>query len=127
MEGLCCIDHGPDCEENHPQISLELWLSGKGLCGECGVRKGTRKWGESVQVARGHFTLRCEICALEAQLKHARERSEVISKLERELKEADKEDLSELLVNCYNYISGSGTDSHVGEKAILEWLELRME
>jgi hypothetical protein len=85
MKGHCCVDHGPGCTKpNHVQIGLEAWRSLQGLCGECGG-PGTIKWGQSVQVARGHYTLRCERCVLTAQLEHARESAAAIPELEAKL------------------------------------------
>jgi hypothetical protein len=85
MKGLCCADHGPECANpNHVHIGLEAWRSLQGLCGECG-EPGAIKWGQSIQVARGHHTLRCERCAFTAQLEHARERAAAIPQIEAKL------------------------------------------
>jgi hypothetical protein len=81
-DGICCIYHGPECDEpDHMLGTTGMYYSGKGLCGRCGERKGTVPWGDP---NRAH-TLRCEICATEEQLEHARERASAIPELEAKL------------------------------------------
>jgi hypothetical protein len=87
--GLCCDEHGPECTNgNHPVVTLDLWRASKGLCGICG-EVGAIRWGESIQIARGHFTLRCRRCVLRAQIEHARERAAALPSLEAELREME--------------------------------------
>ena len=84
MSGLCCIYHGPDCDEpDHILGTTASYYSGKGLCDTGCGRKGTVRWGDPIHSALQ--TLKCEICATEEQLKHAKERAKVIPELEAKL------------------------------------------
>ena len=57
-------------------------------CANCKKRKATLKWigdGGSLAIAHGLASDWCEVCALEAQLKHAKERAAEILKMEKKL------------------------------------------
>lgn len=94
---IVCADHGLSCDqEGHVCELREVWLSRQDLCGECGIREGTIKWGESIQVARGHYTLRCELCAVRAQVKHAEEKVIGLPELRMKLEKLERIDESRI-------------------------------
>lgn len=61
-----------------------------GICNKCNKRKATSRWADDATAAMlGGIWISyvCEICALEAQLKHANERADEIPTMEARLKE----------------------------------------
>lgn len=54
-------------------------------CDECDERPATIRWGTELEVTHGMFSWRCRVCALEAQVEHARERAAALPELERRL------------------------------------------
>ena len=60
------------------------------ICQNCHKRDATLKWigdGGSLALSHGFASDWCEVCALEAQLKHARERASEIPRMETRLAE----------------------------------------
>lgn len=57
-------------------------------CANCGERPGTVRWGGALAATHGWVVLWCEVCALEAQVEHARERADALPALEARLREA---------------------------------------
>lgn len=57
-------------------------------CENCGEREATERWvgsGGTLALTHGMSEQWCEVCVLEKQLEHARERAEEIPKLEEKL------------------------------------------
>lgn len=60
-------------------------------CAKCGERPSTMVWaddGGALAYSHGFYTFWCDVCALTAQLEHAKERAALIPELERKLEEA---------------------------------------
>ena len=59
-----------------------------GDCTSCKKRKATQWFAvDGTAAARGYSSPRCDICVLEEQIKHARERAAQLPELERKLAE----------------------------------------
>lgn len=58
-----------------------------GLCANCGERPGTETWGDVLAVMHGWTQKWCEVCVLEKQVEHDRERAAELPELERRLEE----------------------------------------
>lgn len=58
------------------------------LCDNCKKNEGTIQWvgeGSVLDAVHGFYVMWCEICCLEAQIKHAKERADEIPNMEKEL------------------------------------------
>ncbi len=67
---------------------LTEWPEPSGDCVQCQQRRATGLWvgeGGSLGLVHGQYQSWCTPCILQAQLEHAKERSEAIPGLEREL------------------------------------------
>jgi len=74
--------------ETRPDFtSLDARL--KGNCTKCLARPGTHNWvgqGDALSYIHGLYEKWCEICVLEAQIKHAKERAAELPAMEEKLK-----------------------------------------
>lgn len=59
-------------------------------CAECKERPGVIKWGTDLEAIHGMYSWRCEVCALLAQVAHARERAAALPDLEARLAAAER-------------------------------------
>lgn len=57
------------------------------LCANCNKRKGTKAWVGHGDVVSFVHSVWCEICVVDAQLRHAQERAAAIPELEAKLRE----------------------------------------
>lgn len=55
-------------------------------CANCKEREGTKKWGEGgTMIARGYYSMWCEVCVLKKQIEHAEERAAALPDLQARL------------------------------------------
>lgn len=54
-------------------------------CANCKKRPGTVTWGDALAMTHGFAVKWCEVCALEAQIVHAKERAAKLSGMEARL------------------------------------------
>lgn len=53
----------------------------RGLCTNCGIRPGTRVWGDSLALTHGGGQKRCDLCVLRPQIEHALNRTKALPSL----------------------------------------------
>lgn len=68
-------------EPGTPEFKAAKRIYDLGLCHNCGIRKGTGQWGNSLSISHGWTVPRCDTCTYEAQLEHAWNRAKALPRL----------------------------------------------
>jgi hypothetical protein len=72
---------GQILDPESPEGKAAARINELGLCHKCGVRKGTRQWGNSLSISHGWTTPRCDTCTYGPMLEHAWGRTKALPSL----------------------------------------------